>query len=326
MESSAPREELSSPLLFPDHDDGHGQPLQALTTLPPAAVDGEAHWASGKLECILNDTSIPWLRRVGLASLIEIRLLLCLAAPAVIVYLINYAMSMSTRIFCGHLGNVELAAASLGNTGIQIFAYGIMCRGNAVRAGVRRPQVRDARSIPPAVDGAAHGHRRATCGDLRLVAANPGASGGVAGDRQGGVGLRLRADPADLCIRRQLPDPEVPAGTEHRGAERLHLGRDAGGAPAPELGSGVQGRAGAAGRLAGAEPVLVHHRGGAVRVHRHQPAVPLHVDRVHLASLLRAAGVLPVVHGLRGDAVLGGVVLPDHDSHYRAAEGSGVGP
>ncbi|CAL9088667.1 unnamed protein product [Musa textilis] len=133
MGSSAPREELSSPLLFPAHDDGHGQPLQASTSLPPVAADGEAHGASGKLESILNDTSIPWLRRVGLASLIEMRLLLCLAAPAIIVYLINYVMSVSTQIFCGHLGNVELAAASLGNIGIQIFAYGIMLgMGSAV--------------------------------------------------------------------------------------------------------------------------------------------------------------------------------------------------
>ncbi|CAD5175671.1 unnamed protein product [Musa acuminata subsp. malaccensis] len=133
MGSSAPREELSSPLIFPAHDDGHGLPLQASTPLPPVAADGTAHGTSGKLESILNDTSIPWLRRVGLASLIEMRLLLSLAAPAIIVYLINFVMSMSTQIFSGHLGNVELAAASLGNTGIQIFAYGIMLgMGSAV--------------------------------------------------------------------------------------------------------------------------------------------------------------------------------------------------
>ncbi|ONK75012.1 uncharacterized protein A4U43_C03F12390 [Asparagus officinalis] len=56
-----------------------------------------------------------------------------LRAPAVIVYMINYVMSMSTQIFSGHLGNLELAAASLGNTGIQIFAYGLMLgMGSAV--------------------------------------------------------------------------------------------------------------------------------------------------------------------------------------------------
>jgi len=54
------------------------------------------------------------------------KLLFFLAAPAVMVYMINYIMSMSTQIFSGHLGNLELAAASLGNTGIQVFAYGLM--------------------------------------------------------------------------------------------------------------------------------------------------------------------------------------------------------
>ncbi|KAK3025529.1 hypothetical protein RJ639_041521 [Escallonia herrerae] len=39
------------------------------------------------------------------------------------VYLLNYVMSMFTRIFSGHLGNLELAAASLGNNGIQTFAF-----------------------------------------------------------------------------------------------------------------------------------------------------------------------------------------------------------
>jgi MATE family multidrug resistance protein len=33
---------------------------------------------------------------------------------------------MSTQIFSGQLGTLELAAASLGNTGIQSFAYGLM--------------------------------------------------------------------------------------------------------------------------------------------------------------------------------------------------------
>ncbi|KAJ0443311.1 putative multi antimicrobial extrusion protein [Helianthus annuus] len=40
---------------------------------------------------------------------------------------------MSTQIFCGHLGNLELAAASLGNNGVQLFAFGVMLgMGSAV--------------------------------------------------------------------------------------------------------------------------------------------------------------------------------------------------
>ncbi|XP_043692323.1 protein DETOXIFICATION 40-like [Telopea speciosissima] len=47
--------------------------------------------------------------------------------------MINYLMSMSTRIFSGHLGNLELAAASLGNSGIQSFTYGLLLgMGSAV--------------------------------------------------------------------------------------------------------------------------------------------------------------------------------------------------
>ena len=75
---------------------------------------------------MLSDLQLPWLRRLRTATWIELKLLFRLAAPAVLVYLINNAMSLSTRVFAGHLGNLELAAASLGNSGIQLFAYGLM--------------------------------------------------------------------------------------------------------------------------------------------------------------------------------------------------------
>jgi len=84
------------------------------------------HGSNGELERILSDDTLPFLRRVGAALWVEFRLLFFLAAPAVVVYLINYVMSMSTQIFSGHLGNLELAASSLGNNGIQVFAYGLM--------------------------------------------------------------------------------------------------------------------------------------------------------------------------------------------------------
>ncbi|KAK9906981.1 hypothetical protein M0R45_002535 [Rubus argutus] len=57
----------------------------------------------------------------------------CATTPAVVVYLLNNVISMSTQIYCGHLGNLQLAASSLGNTGIQVFAYGLMLgMGSAV--------------------------------------------------------------------------------------------------------------------------------------------------------------------------------------------------
>lgn len=95
--------------------------------------NGEHGGSGGRLESILNSLTLPLHKRLLLASGVEIRLLFHLAAPAVIVYMVNYVMSMSTQIFSGHLGNLELAAASLGNTGIQVFAYGLMLgMGSAV--------------------------------------------------------------------------------------------------------------------------------------------------------------------------------------------------
>uniref|UniRef100_K4A0G9 Protein DETOXIFICATION n=1 Tax=Setaria italica TaxID=4555 RepID=K4A0G9_SETIT len=70
---------------------------------------------------------------MALAAALEVRLLAPLAAPAVAVYMLAMATTSSTQIFCGHLGNVQLAAASLGNNGIQLFAYGLMLgMGSAV--------------------------------------------------------------------------------------------------------------------------------------------------------------------------------------------------
>ncbi|KGN43522.1 protein DETOXIFICATION 40 [Cucumis sativus] len=88
---------------------------------------------SGELENILSDTQLRYVVRIRRAAWIELKLLSKLAAPAVFVYLINNLMSMSTRIFSGQLGNLQLAAASLGNNGVQIFAYGLMLgMGSAV--------------------------------------------------------------------------------------------------------------------------------------------------------------------------------------------------
>lgn len=78
------------------------------------------------LEAVLADQAAPWVRRAGTAVCIELQLLVPLAAPAVVVYMLISVMSIATQMFCGHLGNRELAASSLGNNGIQVFAYGLM--------------------------------------------------------------------------------------------------------------------------------------------------------------------------------------------------------
>ncbi|KAF3784191.1 DETOXIFICATION 37 protein [Nymphaea thermarum] len=109
------------------------EPLQVEQTIDGKPPVPAAPSSSAQLESILNDDGVPWLHRMRAATWVELRLLCNLAAPAVLVYMLNYAMSMATQIFSGHLGNLELAAVSLGNTGIQVFAYGLMLgMGSAV--------------------------------------------------------------------------------------------------------------------------------------------------------------------------------------------------
>ncbi|MBC2899293.1 hypothetical protein CFC21_112147 [Triticum aestivum] len=107
--------------------------MECSSPLLGSASSSSSHAGSRELEAILSNTAASWGRRAWAGAAVELPLLLRLALPAVAVYLINYLMSMSTQIFCGQLGNLELAAASLGNTGIQVFSYGLMLgMGSAV--------------------------------------------------------------------------------------------------------------------------------------------------------------------------------------------------
>ncbi|WJZ95892.1 hypothetical protein VitviT2T_014628 [Vitis vinifera] len=113
MEST--QEELAQPILLPKQYSSSPEPV------------------SSELEEVLSNTDLSYSRRIGSATLIELNILFRLAGPAVVVYLLNNVTSMSTQIFCGHLGNLELAASALGNNGIQIFSYGLMLgMGSAV--------------------------------------------------------------------------------------------------------------------------------------------------------------------------------------------------
>ncbi|KAI3498909.1 hypothetical protein L1887_34695 [Cichorium endivia] len=100
---------------------------------PPVVLPPEGEEVSSELEEILSDTSLTNLRRYQKATSVEMYSLTRLAAPAIIMYLLNNVTSMSTQIFCGQLGNLQLAAASLGNNGVQLFAFGVMLgMGSAV--------------------------------------------------------------------------------------------------------------------------------------------------------------------------------------------------
>ncbi|KAK4759258.1 hypothetical protein SAY87_022389 [Trapa incisa] len=109
-------------------NDGHtSEPL----LIPQQQSAGKE--VSSLLEEVLSDPNLSPFRRITRATWIEINILFQLAAPAVIIYLLNNIISMSTQILCGHLGNLQLAAVSLGNNGIQVFAYGVMLgMGSAV--------------------------------------------------------------------------------------------------------------------------------------------------------------------------------------------------
>ncbi|CAG7884017.1 hypothetical protein HID58_012449 [Brassica napus] len=84
------------------------------------------------LESILTESSLPSRRRLYLGARIEMKLLFRLALPAILVYLLNSGMSISTRIFAGHIGSQELAAVSIGNSCFNL-VYGLMLgMGSAV--------------------------------------------------------------------------------------------------------------------------------------------------------------------------------------------------
>ncbi|KAG6754561.1 hypothetical protein POTOM_040350 [Populus tomentosa] len=92
-----------------------------------------ADTVSSELEDILCNRELSRSHRILRATWVELKILLPLAAPAIVVYLLNFFVSISTQMFCGHLGNLELAAASLGNNGIQGLVFGVMLgMGSAV--------------------------------------------------------------------------------------------------------------------------------------------------------------------------------------------------
>lgn len=136
MDSSS--EKMYETLLEHNGENEHPPPLRYQSSyLLDYNGEGEPpplrYQSSHMLESILANTQITPFQRIRSATVTELKLLFQLAAPAVVVYMLNYVMSMCTQIFAGHLGNLELAAASLGNSGIQVFAYGLMIgMGSAV--------------------------------------------------------------------------------------------------------------------------------------------------------------------------------------------------
>ncbi|CAN6470784.1 unnamed protein product [Victoria cruziana] len=77
------------------------------------------------LELVLSRTRLGC-RQLGAAAATESRSLWRLSAPAIIIMVFNYMLSFVSQMFAGHLGEVQLAGASIASVGIQGLAYGIM--------------------------------------------------------------------------------------------------------------------------------------------------------------------------------------------------------
>lgn len=92
------------------------------------------HGSGAELEGILSDTGLPFWHRLRAALRIELKLLFHLAGPTVVVCVIGYFLAMCSMIFSGHLGNLEYAAAALGNNGVQTFAYGLLVCNRYIRS------------------------------------------------------------------------------------------------------------------------------------------------------------------------------------------------
>lgn len=79
------------------------------------------------LESVLMECNLSYRRRIYLGACIEMKLLFRLALPAILIYIVNTGMGISARIFAGHVGGQELAAASIGNSCFNL-VYGLMVR------------------------------------------------------------------------------------------------------------------------------------------------------------------------------------------------------
>lgn len=85
----------------------------------------KAEEQSALLEFMLSQENIPW-GRIAKAALIESKKLWILSGPSIVVSIFNFLLSAISQMFAGHLGELELAGASIASVGIQGLAYGIM--------------------------------------------------------------------------------------------------------------------------------------------------------------------------------------------------------
>ena len=108
-----------------------------------------------------------------------------------------------------------------------------------MRAGIWSPQVRNARRLSAESNDRADFDWHPNDGDLRPIRAYLALTRRINGCGVRSSSFRLRTHPANICLRCELPHTKIPPIPEHCGPECVHIGGDACGAPAAELGGGV---------------------------------------------------------------------------------------
>ncbi|KAL7000107.1 hypothetical protein U1Q18_001265 [Sarracenia purpurea var. burkii] len=180
-----------------------------------------------------------------------------------------------------------------------------------MRTSLRSQEIRNAWDLSPEIHHPPQRNRRPRHLNLHLLQADPYITRRVPGDRLRRRALRLRPHPPDIRLRRQLPHPKVSASAEHRRAERLHSGGDAGPAPGAELGADLPAGTGFAGRGADVELVVVGDCDCSVCLHSVEREVQDHLGWVQRPGVLRLAEFFQVIGCVGGDAVPGDLVLSD---------------
>ncbi|KAL5977162.1 Protein DETOXIFICATION 41 [Asimina triloba] len=113
----------ADPSAIHDMGDSTSEPLITSRTI--------IHASSEEMEEILSQEKVP-ARVMISAALWESKVLWSLSGASIIVSIFNFMLSLTTQMFSGHLGALELAGASIANVGIQGLAYGLMLIDRAV--------------------------------------------------------------------------------------------------------------------------------------------------------------------------------------------------
>jgi len=81
--------------------------------------------SSGASEVLLQQEPVPWGVLARLAAW-EAGNLWRISWASILTTVFTFTLSLVTQMFVGHLGELELAGASITNIGIQGLAYGVM--------------------------------------------------------------------------------------------------------------------------------------------------------------------------------------------------------